>query len=335
MPSQADNDDYGKDETIQGYPQELLDQDLSSSCIPKKIQEAQGHSYARQLEDLGPSEIAGTSWRADQPTAFSGNVAAPDLLAPAKVTLTSPWSRKVTDIPTKSRSNKVTRRYRRLDKNDIQTLGKIPTTTKSPSPLFDPPLVDVSFNPLPSHLHHSNDNARLPVWEHSGDRVKLTFANRGLVSLGGARTNPAAFSLNLTLERIAEAQRHPKGFIDSLKRDLDRTFNRMIGEISSYWFGAGATRDGRLHLHGAIHISEATAPIIDAALRKIGGEWPKHVSPDYQLDLRPMTDADGWVRYVLKQGPSARRLIITGKSLTIPKELRREGHRLYDALRLS
>jgi hypothetical protein len=36
--------------------------------------------------------------------------------------------------------------------------------------------------------------------------------------------------------------------------------------------------------------------------------------PEYQLDLRPMTDADGWVRYVLKQGPAARRLIVKGKS---------------------
>jgi hypothetical protein len=171
------------------------------------------------------------------------------------------------------------------------------------------------------------------VWEHSGDRVKLTFANRGLVALGGFHNDVAAFSLNLTPERIAEAQRHPKGFIDSLKRDLDRTFNRMIGEVPSYWFGAGATADGRLHIHGAIHISKASAPINDAALRDIGGEWPKHVRPEYQLDLRPMTDADGWVRYVLKQGPSARRLITTGKSLTIPKELRREGRRLYAALR--
>jgi hypothetical protein len=47
------------------------------------------------------------------------------------------------------------------------------------------------------------------------------------------------------------------------------------------------------------------------------------VSSQYQLD----PDADGWVRYALKQWQSARRLIITAKSLTIPKE------RLYDALR--
>ena len=141
----------------------------------------------------------------------------------------------------------------------------------------------------------------------------------------------AAFSLNLTPERIEEAQRHAKGFVDSLKRDLDRVFNRMIGEVPSYWFGAGATRDGRLHLHGAIHITKSDAPIIDAALRNIGGKWEKE-GDKYQLDLQPMTDADGWVRYVLKQGPAARRLIM-GKSLTIPKELRREGHRLYDAMR--
>lgn len=257
-------------------------------------------------------------------------------------------SNEVTDEPIKSRSNKVTRRFRRFDKNDLQTLERIPTTARSASPdsasplvgnPFDPlpPLIDPWFNPLPSHLQHSNDNVRLPVWEHSSDRVKLTFANRALVSLGqspaGCWSDVAAFSLNLTPERIAEAQRHPKGFIDSLKRDLDRVFNRMIGEVPSYWFGAGATRDHRLHLHGAIHATRASAPTVRAALIAIGGEWPEDKGPERQLDLQPMTDADGWVRYVLKQGPAARRLISTGKSLTIPKELRREGRRLYDAVR--
>lgn len=264
------------------------------------------------------------------------------------VTSVAARSNEVTDTPTKSRSNKVTRRFRRFDKNDHQTLGKIPTTTPSAPPGFDPalvvdcfypfpPLTDPWFNPLPSHLHHSNDNVELPVWEHSGDRVKLVFANRGLVSSGyspeGCWSDAAAFSLNLSPERIDEAQRHPKGFIDSLKRDLDRTFNRMIGEVPSYWFGAGATRDRRLHLHGAIHTKKSDAGIVRAALIAISGNWPAVRGADYQLDLQPMTDADGWVRYVLKQGPAARRLIVTGKSLTIPKELRREGRRLYDALR--
>ncbi len=107
----------------------------------------------------------------------------------------------------------------------------------------------------------------------------------------------------------------------------------MIGEVPSYWFGAGATKDGRLHLHGAIHIKKSNAPTIKAALFAIGGEWLAARGSGYQLDLQPMTDADGWIRYVLKQGPAARCLIVTGKSLTIPKELRREGRRLYDATR--
>jgi len=278
----------------------------------------------------------------------SGDVA-PEAKGSNKVTALVAWSNEVTDVPAKPRSNKVTRRFRRFDKKDLQTLGKIPTTAKSVSPSFCPslvddpfdplpPLIDPWFNPLPSHLHHSNDNVRLPVWEHSSDRLKLIFANRALVSLGqtpeGCWSDAAAFSLNLTPERIAEAQRHPDGFIDHLKRDLDRVFNRMIGEVPSYWFGAGATRDGRLHLHGAIHVTKADAQTVKAALIAIGGEWQdRNEAEKYQLDLQPMTDADGWVRYVLKQGPAARRLIITGKSLTIPKELRREGHRLYDGLR--
>ena len=265
---------------------------------------------------------------------FSASCDASDEEVLAALDFTEPAARsnKVTELPAKTWSNKVTRRFRRLDKDDVQTLGKIPTTAKVVSADFDPPLVDVWFNPLPSRLHPCNDNVRLPVWEHSGDRVKLIFANRSLVSLGASRISVAAFSLNLTPERIEEAQRHAKGFVDSLKRDLDRVFSRMIGEVPSYWFGAGATRDGRLHLHGAIHITKSDAPIVKAALLAIGGSWSEARGAGYQLDVQPMTDADGWVRYVLKQGPAARRLIM-GKSLTIPKELRREGHRLYEAMR--
>ena len=107
----------------------------------------------------------------------------------------------------------------------------------------------------------------------------------------------------------------------------------MIGEVPLYWFGAGSTADGRLHIHGAMQTNKADAPTHRAALVAIGGKWPESKRPEYQLDWQPMNDADGWVRYVVRQGPAARRLIITGKSLTIPKELRREGHRLYDAMR--
>jgi hypothetical protein len=247
-------------------------------------------------------------------------------------------------LPKIAWSSKVTKRYRRMDKRDLQTLARIQKTTNPPRTTdcpalvddwFDPlpPLIDPWFNPLPAYIKRgSNDNDPLPVWDHSSDRVKLTFANHALVTLGGSQNDVAAFSLNLTSERIDEAQRHPKGFVDSLKRDLDRVFKRMIGEVPLYWFGAGATPDGRLHLHGAIHTCKAGAPIIDEALLAIGGDGPaRHL--EYQLDIRLMHDADGWVRYVLKQGPAARRLIITGKSLTIPKELRREGHRRYDGLR--
>lgn len=169
--------------------------------------------------------------------------------------------------------------------------------------------------------------------------MKLTFANHALVtlghSLGGRWSDVAAFSLNLTPERIDEAQRHPKGFVVSLKLDADRTFERMIGvgEVPLYWFGAGVTKAGRLHIHGAMHTNKADAPTHRAALVAIGGDWLESKHPEYQLDWQPMYDADGWVRYVLKQGPGARRLIITGKSLTIPKELRREAHRRYDAIR--
>jgi hypothetical protein len=256
----------------------------------------------------------------------------PDALS-NKVTAPPAQSDKVTDEPAKPLSNKVTGRSRHQDKKDSQTLRTIQKTFITRGLPIDRPLVDVWFNPLPTYIKQSNDNVQLPVWDHSADRLKLTFANQGLVSLGGTHNDVGAFSLNLTPERIAEAQRHPKGFVTSLKLDLDRTFNRLIGEVPLYWFGAGATPDGRLHLHGAIHVNKRMGGVYREALLAIGGEWPEGNGEKYQLDIRPMTNPDGWVRYVLKQGPGARRLIVTGKSLTIPRELRLEGHRLYDELR--
>lgn len=53
-----------------------------------------------------------------------------------------------------------------------------------------------------------------------------------------------------------------------------------------------------------------SASTIKTALVAIGGEWSGSKGSDYQLDLQPVTDADGWVRHVLKQGPGAPRLIV-------------------------
>ena len=239
-------------------------------------------------------------------------------------------------VRSKTRCHKVTRTKRGNDSKDRQTLATIQKTFVARPYPKDPLLVDIWFNPLPTYYKADNDNVDLPIWKHSADTLKLTFANRGLVHLGrsgGFSNDVAAWTLNLSPERIADAQRHPKGFVDSLKRDLDRVFNRMIGEVPSYWFGAGLAKTDRLHLHGAIHSSRSDAPLIRQALLEIGGKWDHQRSKHFQLDLRPMTDPDGWARYVLKQGAAARRIIKVGKSRTIPKELRREGLRLYDDLR--
>lgn len=278
--------------------------------------------------------LAGIDFEPDEDElAPAGDLIAPLNEACDKVTNTI----SATKIAPRSLCDKVTRARRGNDARDRQTLETIQKTFVSLPRENDLPLVDIWFNPLPTLYKADNDNVDLPIWKHSADTLKLTFANRGLVHLGrlgGFSNDVAAWTLNLSPERIDEAQRHPKGFVDSLKRDLDRVFNRMIGEVPSYWFGAGITKDGRLHLHGAIHSSRSDHPLIKQALLEIGGQWDKQASAWRQLDLRPMTDADGWVRYVLKQGAAARRIIKAGKSLTIPKDLRREGLRLYEELRI-
>ena len=45
---------------------------------------------------------------------------------------------------------------------------------------------------------------------------------------------PVSWTLNLTPERIDEARRDPRGFTESLKRDLDRAFKRELGSVPLY-----------------------------------------------------------------------------------------------------
>lgn len=65
-----------------------------------------------------------------------------------------------------------------------------------------------------------------------------------------AETPAVAFTFNLTPEAIERAKGHPAGFLDSLKRSLDKELKRA-GIVLPYWFVIDVDEDGRLHIQGA------------------------------------------------------------------------------------
>jgi hypothetical protein len=154
----------------------------------------------------------------------ANNVGQPPVLV-ANVAPLEAWSKKVTAIDSKPLSKKVTRRRRRSDSRDMQTLKKIqrfrvpadkaiePSLVADLTPSITTPLSVPLDKPIPD-----NDNA-LPAWEHSRDRIKLAVSTWALELSG---KSPVSWTLNLTPGRIDQAQRDPRGFTESLKRDLDR-----------------------------------------------------------------------------------------------------------------
>jgi hypothetical protein len=155
------------------------------------------------------------------------------------------WSKKVTDAITKPLSKKVTRRFRCSDSIDSEIIKRIQQFKVFPEAPLGTPLVG-DFHPSISHpLMPANDNP-LPVWELTKGRLKLAASTWALQVSDKC---PVSWTLNLTPERIDEAQRDPRGFTESLKRDLDRAFKRELGSVPLYWFYDEVRR---LHREGSV-----------------------------------------------------------------------------------
>jgi hypothetical protein len=279
-----------------------------------------------------------TADNVDQPTVLSANVAPVDAWSKKVTEPGSERSKKVTAIDSKYLSKKVTRRRRRSDSRDMQTLKKIQRFRVPADMPIEPSLVDnlappistpVSVpldNPIPD-----NDNT-LPVWEHSLDRIKLAASTWALEL---SEKHPVSWTLNLTPERIDEAQRDPRGFTESLKRDLDRALQRELGGVHPlYWFSVDVTRkpDERLHLHGAIAADLQELEAIERAMRHVGGHGPKPDKDDHMVDLNPQRCDEGWAVYSIRNAGQVRKLI-RYRTTTITSPLRSEGKWFYDTVR--
>jgi hypothetical protein len=237
-------------------------------------------------------------------------------------------SKKVTGAGAEPLSKKVTRRFRRSDSIDTEVIKKIQQFEVCPDAPIGTPLVDDFHPPISHPLRPANDNA-LPVWELTKDRVKLAVSTWAL-ELSGKR--PVSWTLNLTPERIDEAQRDPRGFTESLKRDLDRAFPRELGFVPLYWFSVDVAANERLHLHGALAADHQELEAIERALRHVGGHGPKPDKDDKMVDLNPERCDEGWAIYSIRNAAKVRRLI-KGRTLSITGPLRSEGKWFYDEVR--
>jgi hypothetical protein len=240
----------------------------------------------------------------------------------------SEWSKKVTDETTKPLSKKVTRRFRCSDSIDTEIIKRIQQFKVCPEAPLGTPLVG-DFQPSISHpLKPTNDNA-LPVWELTKGRVKLAASTWALQVCDRC---PVSWTLNLTPERIDEAQRDPRGFTESLKRDLDRAFKRELGSVPLYWFSIDVSSTERLHLHGAIAADHQELEANERALRHVGGHGPKPEEEDYMVHLNPQRCDEGWAIYSIRNAAKVRRLI-KGRTFSITGRLRSEGKWFYDEVR--
>jgi hypothetical protein len=140
-----------------------------------------------------------------------------------------------------------------------------------------------------------------------------------------------AFTLNLAPDVIIAANENKLGFTNYMSRKLSRALKRCSNGSPLYWFGVHVTGKGRPHLHGAIIANNNDRSTVKAALKEVGGDW-KAEAKQYQLRLRRMPDPDGWVRYVFRELPHARRRL-PGKMIAITNPLRSAAARLYDAFR--
>lgn len=242
------------------------------------------------------------------------------------------WSKKVTDDLPKPLSKKVTRRRRRSNDRDAQTIKAIQESELSAAPAHYPSLVGI-LQPListPSTPQTpptpNNENVRAPAWVFTTERAKLFAANRAIA--GAAH----AFTLNLGPDQLQRALASPKGFSAYMRLAIMRALKRELGYVPHFWFAVDVTGQDRLHLHGGIACDDNAFEPTARALRQAGGNWASLKHHDRQLELVPQTNLDGWVNYALGNLAKARRLI-SGKGVVISNPLRKRAQALYEAMR--
>ncbi|MBR0761569.1 hypothetical protein [Bradyrhizobium japonicum] len=236
------------------------------------------------------------------------------------------WSDRVTAVGMSPSANKVTRRLRRSDVKDRQIIDGIQNSVVVQPLAGKPTLVD---------------DFRVSIlttsWAHTGDRLKLAFANEALAlhedDHGETGTRPVSWSLNLGPERLEQALNHPKGFVGCLSRLINRALKSRLGLVPFYWFIVDIEQD-RLHLHGGILASPDQFIPIERAMRHAGGVWSANPrsGDKHQFHFNPERCDYGWINYAIGNKAKVKRVIGAHDSF-IGKALRKEAGWLYGRYR--
>jgi hypothetical protein len=162
-----------------------------------------------------------------------------------------------------------------------------------------PPVIKVETVYVETDEGEKDDKGRLidviwtPDWTHTGSRLKLlAFAN---VIAG---ESASAMTVKLGEDVVASALRSPRGFSGYITERMLRHL-RQAGSIEPrYAFIVEGSPLHDFHLHGVIS-SSLSNPTLRAALAAVGGSTTLRAT-ERQVDLRPITDLQGWVEYISK-----------------------------------
>ncbi|MCP2209461.1 hypothetical protein [Bradyrhizobium diazoefficiens] len=136
-----------------------------------------------------------------------------------------------------------------------------------------------------------------------------------------------AFTFNLTSKAREKALTHPRGFLESLKRSLDKQLARA-GVRLPYWFCIDRDRDGRLHIHGAFG-AVTENEVLKEIMRRAWGEAPER-GRQFQIKIVPLRD-DGWATYATRNHRRVSKVI--GQTLTVTRALQQEAEQTYSEVR--
>jgi hypothetical protein len=296
---------------------EALSSDDRPSERRKAAEAARNARIARALAEhyAAVAKRDSGSIKVTEPEESDGRIKSPELRDDRSIKVTEPSS--------KARSIKVTSRKRRSPARDRQVLKKIRELEPEP-----PPGVSSSFSSDLSApiLIPSTDTKRpsLPVWELTGDDVKLALATIALQVSWGYCTS---WTFNLIEEALKKALKHPKGFVRSLTLAFNRALKRRFGYVPVYWLCVDTNKFGRLHLHGAIALGPDDHPLLQEVMKEAWGAQ-KGRGKELQIDLNHQRCDDGWADYALRNRAKVRP-IIGEHTFYIADELRRAARHAY------
>jgi len=243
--------------------------------------------------------------------------------------------------PCRRRKSPRPRKSRERDRRDHLAMNGLaprnPTKAVSPSVPTPIPLHIASSTPSsaptntpPTKRRRADQRDRRPLaaWRYAGDLSRMAAATRALSEL-----DPHAFTLNLGREIEEAARMRPDGPLVYLQERLFRSLRRQVGHVPPFAFVLETTASGRLHVHGVIAISGAPEAL-RRALTQAGGLWDG-AGAEYQLDLQPVWDGDGWSRYCGKDAARTRRALGVKRVLSLSRDLSRMARDYWATLRAS